>query len=174
MTVTWDAMTSDSGYELDASTASNFTSAILSSVTANGTAATLTFPNNLVGNTTYYVRIGSLWSGATSYANTSPPSTSTLADLVSNAQTLSVSSFTVQVGWIAQTGGSGSNTSEGYLLQLSSTNFDGTGTVYSSATAVMSLSTLTVSGLSDYTTYYWRVGSLNWNSVYNFTTVGSS
>ena len=35
----------------------------------------------------------------------------------------------------------------------------------SSSTAVVSLSTLTVTGLSAGTTYYFRVGSLNWDNV---------
>src|SRR5204863_469358 len=86
--------------------------------TVSVNATTLTFPNNLIGNTTYFVRIGSLWNGGTNYF-TLALGTSTLSDQVTGQQTLAVSSWTAQVGWAAQVGGSGIGTSEGYLLQAS-------------------------------------------------------
>src|SRR6185295_8609170 len=61
MSVTWGAVSSN-GYSLEASTANNFTGTIISSVTPVGTLTGLTFNvNSLAGNTTYYVRVGSLW-----------------------------------------------------------------------------------------------------------------
>src|SRR5436853_7836151 len=35
-------------------------------------------------------------------------------------------------------------------------------------------STLTVSGLAAFTTYYLRVGDLNWNNATNYTSIGST
>ena len=55
----------------------------VTSVTTDGNVTTLTFNNGqLTANTTYFVRVGSLWSGTTSYANTNPSSTSTLTNLI--------------------------------------------------------------------------------------------
>ena len=45
---------------------------------------------------------------------------------------------------------------------------DGTGNVISSRTYAVSLSTLTLASLIPQTTYYFRVGGLNWNNVPNF------
>jgi len=58
-----------------------------------------------------------------------------------------------------------SATSEGYRLEGSSTNFDGSGTLHLSSTTDISVSTLTLINLDPYTTYFFRVGSLNWNDV---------
>ena len=57
-----------------------------------------------------------------------------------------------------------SKTAEGYLLQAS-TAADFSGTLFSSGTPNAALSTLSVTGLAGYTTYYLRVGALNWNGV---------
>lgn len=52
-------------------------------------------------------------------------------------------------------------TVEGYLVEACASP-DFTGTVLSSATWNIQLSTLTVSGLGPYSVYYLRVGSYNW------------
>src|SRR5262249_29141331 len=57
MSVTWGAVSSYSGYTMQASTDSNFTGTIISSNTSIGTIGGLTFNNGqLAANTTYYVR----------------------------------------------------------------------------------------------------------------------
>jgi len=49
----------------------------------HGSVTGLTFNSgDLVANTTYYLRVGSLWNGTTDYANTTPASTSTLTSLL--------------------------------------------------------------------------------------------
>src|SRR5205807_7880741 len=57
-------------------------------VTTNTSATTLTVSSaaNLAPDTTYFVRIGALYNGATTYIATVPSSTSTLASLVTNGQ----------------------------------------------------------------------------------------
>src|SRR6185436_11914231 len=105
--------------------------------------------------------------GATSYALTIPVSTSTLTSLLTGSQFAGVSSFTVTANWVAFSTGPGTNTSEGYRLQASSTAFDGTGTIYSSTTFVAPQSTLTVIVPSADTIYYLRVGALNWDGTPN-------
>jgi hypothetical protein len=60
-----------------------------------------------------------------------------------------------------------SNSSSGYILEVS-TRSDFLPLWTSSFTPNVALSTLTASGLIGDSTYYFRVGSLNWNSVPNF------
>ena len=83
--VSWTAVGSN-GYELDASTASNFSGTLFVSSTSNGAATTLT-ATGLAGNTTYYLHAGALWNGTTNYA--AVVSTLTLAQ----AQSCSPGSF---------------------------------------------------------------------------------
>jgi hypothetical protein len=69
------------------------------------------------------------------------------------------------------TGVVSSDTARGFLLEASSTNFGALspgGIVLSSATTQVAASTLTVQGLDLGTTWYFRVGSLNWSSDANF------
>src|SRR5207253_6654655 len=88
---------------------------------------------------TYFVRIGALYNGATTYINTVPSSTSTLASLVTNSQIYQVFSTSITANWTAFSGGSGANTSQGYELDAS-TAADFTGTIYSSTTFLASRS----------------------------------
>ncbi|MBI4376735.1 MAG: right-handed parallel beta-helix repeat-containing protein, partial [Elusimicrobia bacterium] len=74
--VTYGLVGSD-GYVAEASTASNFTGTLFSS--ASAVAVSTLAPQNLSPNTTYFLRAGALWGNATSYANTAPTSTATLA-----------------------------------------------------------------------------------------------
>jgi len=175
LTATWGSVGSSSGYSLEASS-TNFTGGVtLSSVTANGNATTLAFnPGQLMPNSTAYVRVGALWGGTTTYAAAVPASTSTLASLITNAQILQVTSSSITVGWTAFGVGPGPNTAEGYSLLASSTNFDGTGSLFISSTTNVALSTLAISGLLPSTTYFIQVGALNWVMNPNFTSIGST
>src|ERR1019366_7157684 len=91
--------------------------------------------------------------------------TSTWTNLISPS-VLSVSSSTAQVGWVAFNSGSSTNTAQGYELDYStSNNFI---TYQSSVTTAVTVSTLTASGLTAYTTYYLRAGAINWDGVVNY------
>lgn len=156
------------GYRLEASS-TNFDglATILSTTTTNVLLSTLTV-ENLQVNTTYYFRVASLnWGNAPTYANaqstatrTNPPAGLALLDVA-------ISSMTMQ--WDAPT-----DNAKQYRLELSSTNFNGTGTTYSSATTNVAISTLVVDTLSPNTTYYTRVKSLNWNDVPQYTNGAST
>ena len=75
-------------YVLEAATDSGFTSPI-SSVTTNVNATNLAFnADDLTPNTTYWVRVGALYYGATTYAATTPISTATLTDLITGTEVL--------------------------------------------------------------------------------------
>ena len=131
-------------------------------MTTDNSVASLTV-QGLNPDTTYYLKVGSLFSGATSYSATQP-STSTLTNLLTPS-VFGVSSNTVTVNWPAFAINSGTNTAQGYELDAStSSNFV---TYASSLTTVVAQSTLTISGLTPFTTYYLRAGSINWNSVVN-------
>src|SRR5262249_2287737 len=149
MSVTWGSVSSYSGYTMQASTSSNFSGPIASSNTTIGTLTGLTFNSgDLVSNTTYYVRVGSLWNGTTAYSPTVPQSSSTLTNYLISPQVFNVMSTSVTANWVAFSSGPGTSTSEGYRLEASSTNFNGTGTIFSSATFDAAQSTLTVEGLT--------------------------
>jgi hypothetical protein len=101
-------------------------------------------------------------------------STSTLADIpgLSLPSFVSVtSSITVQ--WAALPASPSSTTAEGYRIDAStSPNFYPI--VSTQKTSNVSATSLGLEGLLFQTTYYLRVGSLNWNSVPNYLSLGSS
>ena len=179
ITVNWAALpptpSSDTseGYELDASS-TNFTSGLIySSITFDNSKSTLTV-SGLDRNTTYYFRVGSFnWDDTPDY--TALGSTSTLANNPSTLSTtyLQVNLSSITVNWAALPPNPSSDTSEGYKLDASSTNFT-SGLVYSSITFNNSQSTLTISGLDPNTSYYFRVGSLNWDDTPDYTALGST
>src|SRR5207247_4005614 len=93
--------------------------------------------------TTYFVRVGALFSGATSYANTMPASTSTLANLLSSVLIYQVNRTSSTLDWTAFAVAPGTSTATGYELDASTmATFVPLWT--SSTTTSVSLSTLTV------------------------------
>lgn len=129
----------------------------------------------LLANTTYFFRV---WS-ANVGLNYSPISAGTTVATLAAAPALNPPAFlgvfltSATAQWAALPASPSSATAEGYRLEASSTNF-GAGTVYSSATVAVALSTLTVSSLAQNTTYFFRVGSFNWANAPNLTTLGST
>jgi tetratricopeptide (TPR) repeat protein/N-acetylneuraminic acid mutarotase len=167
ITARWDLVSGATGYTLAASTNSaNPPEPVWVSSTTVGNSETTATVSGLDPNTTFYLFVRANGPGASSpYGAYS--GTSTLANAVTNTQVYAAYTTSVTVNWTALPASPSSSTAEGYLLQASTaSNF--TGTIYSSQTASVSLSTLTVSGLAGDTTYYFRVGSLNWNSVPNY------
>ncbi len=169
VTASWTSPTGGSaaGYVLQASTAANFTGTVYSSATSNAALGTLTV-SGLWANTTYFFQLASLnWNSIPSYAVWGG-STATLASpptrLASDYIAVYYTSATLQ--WAALPLSPSSRTCEGYLL-IASTVPDFSGTIISSATSNPALSTLTISGLNLANTYYFQVGSLNPDSVWN-------
>src|SRR6185437_10039835 len=107
---------------------------------------------------------------ATSYANTTPISTSTLTSSIAGAQIYQVFTTSVTANWLPLAIPPGS---EGYELDAA-TDAGFTNVIASSVTPNVNLSTLTVSGLSVDTTYYLRAGGVNWNSATNYVLIGST
>ena len=75
------------------------------------------------------------------------------------------------VDWPAFVSGSSTNTAQGYELDASTSSTFITYT--SSTTTAVAQSTLTISGLTPFTTYYLRAGGVNWDSVVNFVTLST-
>jgi hypothetical protein len=170
--VSWTSTNTATGYDVEASTSAGFTPPLKSSSTSDNTISTLTV-SGLTENTTYFVEAGGIFAGTTNYENTSPAAIVTLADPLMNAGILQVNSSSIAVSWTAMSSGSGPNTAVGYELDASSTNFNGSGTISTSSNTTPSVSSLTVSGLTPNTTYFIRVGAINWGGVPNFVAIGS-
>src|SRR5260221_4040085 len=102
LTATWVALpggSGNTGYVLEASL-TDFGAVVASSITTDVALSTLSFNiGTLNPDTTYFVRVGALYNGATTYATPSL-STSTLTNLLTPS-VLSVSSRTVTAGWPA-------------------------------------------------------------------------
>lgn len=141
----------------------------------------------LIANTTYFAQIWLLDSDG----NLSPPSPqrSTFTTLALPVGLLpetfvNVTFSSAAVRWAARPSvlqDVSSMTSEGYLVEASSTNFgvlSPGGVVYSSRTPNVALSTLTIAVLPPLehlcVDHYFRVASLNWNSARNYTLLGST
>ena len=173
ITAKWGMNGNDAGiqYELDASSASYVAGTVVSSITYLSTATVGVSGTPLLPDTTYQLRASAMEGGLTSpYAPLG--STSTWTSALQNVQDL-VYTTSITVEWTAFTTGSGAGTGEGYRLEASTTNFNGTGTVYYSSTTDVTQSTLTVAGLDTATTYDLRAGALNHNQVPNWTWTAS-
>ncbi len=150
-----------------------FASGVLSSTTAN----TWADFSGLAANTTYYLRVQSL--------SLSPPNPdSSLADVGAGATLavppsaasspfVSVSYASMTVHWVALPSSPQSASCEGYQVDLA-TSSDFGGVLYSSITSGSAATSAAVAGLSYGTTYYLRVGALNWNNASNVLAMGSS
>ena len=168
-TLSWTAFPSapqtltSEGYELEASSMSDFSGTIFSSATSNVSDNVLTV-SGLSPDTTYYFRVGSLnWSDIPNFS-LGIISMATLAQIPANLTLNSISTNTAALSW---TQGIGSN--QGYLLEASSTNFNGTGIILSSATTISSDTNLSLTSLIPNTTYEFRVSAVNWNNLNDFT-----
>ncbi|MEK6544499.1 MAG: fibronectin type III domain-containing protein, partial [Elusimicrobiota bacterium] len=176
VTMQWAAMPvapasmSASGYSFEASTTGfDGTGLLISTQTASLYLSTLTVMSPaLTANTTYHFRVGSL--NVLAVLNyRSLPSVATLAFPPSPVGFTGVYPSSINVSWDL-TGGS----AYGFKVEASSTGFDGTGTVYASATYAGSLRSLYVTDLDADTTYYFQVASLNHGGVYSYADFAST
>lgn len=164
------------GYSLEAST-KNFTSGGLtySSVSYRADLSTLTI-NTIEPNTTYYFRVGSL-NGAYSPNYGNSLSSVTLALPVSaDLAYLSAAPQSITANFTPLPASPQAFACEGYRLEGATAPFGSGGTVFSSVTYTYQdqLRSLTLQGLAAYTTYYLRLGSLNWQGTPNYTVLPST
>ncbi len=125
--------------------------------------------SGLSPNTTYYSRIYLADSAKVASETSAASAESTLANVPAAPLVTGVFQTSVTVTWTLPVGGA-----SGFQLDGSSTNFGALlpGGLQPSALAGSSVSvTLTISGLTPYTVYFFKLGSLNWQKDVNFTTI---
>lgn len=168
-TLVWNAADRATTYQLQVSTSSNFSTAV---VDQGGITATSFQVTGLLNNTTYFwrVRAGNAggtsdWSGVRQFTTrVAAPAAPVLSSPADNATNISIDTTLI---WSAP---SGATT---YRLQLSTVSDF-------SMTAIdqggLSATSFQVSGLANETRYYWRVNASNaggtspWSTVWKFTT----
>ncbi len=120
-------------------------------------------------NTTYFTRIYLADARKFFAEDSSPSEESTLANIPVDPVLAAVFATRVEITWALPTGGAA-----GYETDASSTDFGGIapgGLVFSSATSEGLELSLTISGLTPNTTYFFKVASLNPQGDRNFVTV---
>ncbi|MBI3548152.1 MAG: gliding motility-associated C-terminal domain-containing protein [Elusimicrobia bacterium] len=165
LTLSWSSGTASSGYNptgtsyrAELSTSPTFATIAASSVTT-GLTNTL---SGLSANTTYYAK-ASAFGTAVATSKTDLGGLSTLTNPAQGAQLVCrTSASSATATWLQFPSFPQSAAAEGFVFEVSTAaNF--TGTLYSSTTFSGAASTLTVTGLSANTNYFYRLGSLNWN-----------
>jgi hypothetical protein len=140
-----------------------FTAQFASPVTAGSTRTYAV--TGLLPNTTYYSRVY-LSDTRKVVSETSAPSVeSSLARAPAAPAFAGVFAASVTISWTIPAGGA-----EGFGLGASTSNFFG-GAAVSSRTSSGAAATLTVAGLSAGTTYFFSLGSLNWQGQEDFAVV---
>ncbi|MFC2091239.1 hypothetical protein ACFLTD_00515 [Elusimicrobiota bacterium] len=173
ITARWDLVGDATGYTLAASTfPDNPPVEIFSSSMTVGVNSTTGTVTGLYPNTTYYLFVRKNKAGSGS-AYVACPATATLADPVTSANIYAVHYTSVTLNWAAHPATPSSSTCEGYIVQASSMS-DFSNIYGSASTADINITTLTVIGLEQGVTYWFRVGSLNWNDAANYESVGST
>lgn len=120
-------------------------------------------------NTTYYTRIYLADAQKVTAERSAPADEATLANLPVSPVLSGVFTSSVTFTWALPEGGAG-----GYRLYGSTTGFGSLfpgGAVISSGTSQGTLLTLTIRGLYPDTTYFFKLGSLNWQQDFNFDTI---
>jgi N-acetylneuraminic acid mutarotase len=131
-------------------------------------------PEGLWPNTTHYFKARAVNNSLVANPDwLTLGSTSTLSNPVPDASVFEVWPTTVTLAWSTLPPAPSSDTCEGYLVQAS-TAPDFTGVIKSSATGDHARSSLVVLNLFAETTYYFRVGTLNWNGAPNYALAGST
>ena len=128
-------------------------------------------PGGLSANTSYYFRLWTKDDSGNYSAISNDAAAETLANTVTAAEVTNVSLPNITAAWLPLPVSPLIATCEGYLVQASTVS-DFTGAILSSATSDAAAASLTVSGLDGLnTTFYFRVGSLNWAGTPDYTAV---
>lgn len=176
-TLGWTALAAADamGYRLEAST-SNFSGGVIESSSSYVTGHSTLTINTLYPNTTYYFRAASL---NTAYE----PNYGSRASSVTLALPVSAdlayphaAPLEIRVDFFSHEESPQAFACEGYRLEASTAAFGSGGAVFSSVTYTYQagLRPLTVTGLAANTTYFLRLGALNWERTPNYTVLPST
>lgn len=128
---------------------------------------------SLLANTTYGIKIAAVNDCGSSSLSAGDPSTSTLSTALGGVDSLDVEITSITANYTNLPAAPRESSSFGYILDASTAaNF--TGTVISSVTDNSAQASLRLDGLTGYTTYYLRLGTLNENSAANYVSAGST
>ncbi len=169
VTLTWASARSPAtiGYVVQASTASDYSGAVFSSATSNSSLTQLAV-QGLNGSTTYFLRLGTTYSGGNTYVNATPSAVDTFAVPAVGGKVYAVWPTSITLNWVAL-----SSQAISYDIEASSDPAFG-GVYASSATAGLTQSTLTVTNLAIDATFYFRIGTFNWGGAATYAVVGST
>ncbi len=172
-TLTWLAATAATSYNLQVSTASNFSSPLIN---ATGITTTSRAISGLANSTTYYWRVSSTnttstsaWSAVRSFTTAAPLAIPVAPTLSSPANLATNVSRTPTMSWNAVTGAAT------YEIQIS-TDAIGFSTLAFGRTGLTARSIRVSPQLGSRTVYYWKVRAVNaagtgpWSTVRSFTT----
>ncbi len=157
---------SSDGYELIISEKDNLDTVLYSYITPDNSENNYSF-TSLNKNSTYYYMFSVL--NSIKYKNSIKGTIHTLTSKPSNFSLLNYSSYSATLGWDAFPSSPLTETALGYVLEAStSANFN---QIKTSATYVLSISTLTIKSLEANTTYHFRVGAINHYGDKNYSAV---
>ena len=168
MTYAWNSLNDPQNTSFNAvvSTTSDFDPAYATNTLSSAASVPQFTFVSLSTNTTHYFRVRAINHNAVETGWTSTIlSTSSLAAVVGSPSVQSVNFSSVTLAWTPVSAGE----AESYLMEVS-TDSAFNPVEKSSATTDIAVSQLTVTGLKNATTYYFRVGSLNHSNVASFTT----
>ncbi len=177
-TLGWTALAAGTalGYRLEASTA-NFSAGGIpqSSVSYRTDLSTLTLIT-LDSNTTYYFRVGSVNSAFAANYGSSVASVTLASPVSVGLAYVSAAVREVTVSFTPLPESPQALACEGYKLEGSTAAFGLGGAVFSSVTYTYQNQqrSLTLAGLAPNTTYYLRLGTLNWEYTPNYTVLSST
>ncbi len=170
LTLNWNASDKASSYGVQVSTQADFSTTLINQRDVNSVQLS---PQGLAHGTLYYWRVNASNTGGTSdwseiQSFTTIPAVSDVPTLVSPVNMAADQPVSPMLVWNAPVGASG------YTLQVSASPGFGTTVINQSGLAATSF---TAGGLSNGTTYYWRVNAANaggtseWSEVRSFTTI---